>query len=231
MTQGGAERLAVGRVPDLGTPLSPRPPRPGGQDRLSVGGAGEQPNRPVVPAPRGVRNRLTDHLSGSEIPEPDRVVALARRDGDIPVGPEDHLLNPALVAQRLAQRLLAGDLPDLGGAVVTSGQDRPSVGAEGDGTNRPAVPQRCTPGSAAVDLPESGRPVQAGGDHVAAVGAEGRLHDAPLVAEGRARGSPVRASQSRAVPSRLAVTAVRPSGLKATKWTSSECRRRFVSCV
>ena len=182
MTQGGAERPAVGRVPDLGTLLLPRPPRPGGQDQFSVGGAGEQPSRPVVPAPWVVRHRLTDHLSGSEIPEPDRVVDLARRDGDIPVGPEDHLLNPALVAQRLAQRLLAGDLPDLGGAVVTSGQDRPSVGAEGDGTDRPAVPQRCTHGSAAVDLPESGRPVQAGGDHEAAVGAEGRLHDAPLVA-------------------------------------------------
>src|SRR5262249_46200297 len=102
MTQGGAERPAVGRVPDLGTLLLPRPPRPGGQDQFSVGGANEQPSRPVVPAPWVVRNRLTDHLSGSEIPEPDRVVDLARRDGDIPVGPEGHLLNPALVAQRLA---------------------------------------------------------------------------------------------------------------------------------
>src|SRR5262249_52019904 len=150
----------VGRVPDLGALPSPRHPRPGGQDPLSIGGAGEPPNRPVVPAPGVVRDRLTDHLSGPEIPEPDPAVALARRDGDIPVGPEDDLLNPALVAQRPAQGLLAGDLPDLGGAVVTSGQDRPAVGAEGDGTNRPAVPQRGTPGSAAVDLPESGRPVQ-----------------------------------------------------------------------
>src|SRR5262249_603646 len=153
---------AVGRVPDLGTLLSPRPPRPGGQDQSSVGGAGEPPRRPVVPVPRVVRHRLTNHPSGSEIPEPDRLVDLARRDGDIPVGPEGHLLDPALVAQRLAQGPLAGDLPDLGGPVVSPGQYRPAVGAEGDGANRPAVPQRCTRRSTVVDLPESGRPVQAG---------------------------------------------------------------------
>src|SRR5262249_59233123 len=123
-------------------------------------------------------------LRGPESPAPHCLAPRARRDGDIPVGSEAHLLKPALVAQRLAQRLLVGDLPELGGTVVTSGQDRPAVGAEGDGTNRPAVPQRCTPRSAAVDLPKSGRPVQAGGDHVAAVGAESRLHDAPPLTYG-----------------------------------------------
>ncbi len=51
MTQRVAERPAVGRVPDLGTVLSPRHQRPGGQDPLSVGGAGEPPNSPVVQAP------------------------------------------------------------------------------------------------------------------------------------------------------------------------------------
>jgi hypothetical protein len=84
-------------------------------------------------------NRLTDQPSSSQIPEPDRVVDLAGRDGNIPVGPEFHLLNPTVVAQRLAQGLLAGDLPDLSGAVVAAGQDLPTAGAEGDGTNRSTV--------------------------------------------------------------------------------------------
>src|SRR4051794_32490945 len=99
MTQGWGERLAVGRVPDLGTLLLPRPPRPVGQDQFSVGGADETPTRPVARAPGVVRHRRPDRPSGSETPGRDRVVDLARRDGDIPVGPEGHLLNPALVAQ------------------------------------------------------------------------------------------------------------------------------------
>src|SRR5262249_6206669 len=150
-------------LPDLRALLSPSLPRSCGQDQRSVSGADEQlMGRPVIPAPRVVRNRLADHASGLEIPEPDRDVELARRDGDTAVGPEEHLLDPAVVVERLAQRLLAGDFPDLRGTVVTAGQDRPTVGAEGDGTYRPAVSQRCAQRSAILDLPEASSPVQAG---------------------------------------------------------------------
>ena len=104
MTQGCAERLALRRVPDLGTLLPPRGPRPGGQDPLSVDGAGETPNRPVVPAAGVVRNRFADHLSGSEIQEPDRA-GRGRREGrggvpclNIACLPSKHIIHGAKAA-------------------------------------------------------------------------------------------------------------------------------------
>ena len=150
MTQAGAERPAAGGARDLAHSCLPDLHAPVVKIRGAVGGADEQLTRPVFSAPRVVRNGLADRPSRPEIPGPDRVVHLARCDGKLSVGPEAHLLDPALVAQRLAQGLLAGDVPELGGPVVAPGQDRAAVGAEGNGTNGPSVPQRVRPGSAAV---------------------------------------------------------------------------------
>jgi len=76
------------------------------------------------------------------------------------------------VAERLADRLAGGDVPDLRGLVGAGGDDARAVRAEGGGGDAVAMLEGISEGLAGARVPDPGGVVVAGGDDARAVWAE-----------------------------------------------------------
>ena len=158
-------------------------------------------------------------LAGGGVPDAGGPVVAGGDDAGA-VGAEGGRDNHVGVAAEERQLFAGGGVPDAGGAVDAGGDDAGAVGAEGGRGNPAVVAAEERQLFAGGGVPDAGGSVDAGGDDAGAVGAEGGRGNPSVWPRRAASSSPVAASQTRAVPSWLAVTTRVPSGLKAAELTA-----------
>ncbi len=161
-----------------------------------------------------VRERQADGLR--DLPESSRAIEAAGQDRAA-VGAERDRGDRVLMAEEAAQRPAGRHLPEPGGAVVGAREDQLAVGTERDGADAMLMAHRLADGPAGGGIPQPGGPIVAAredGLRPSGLNATDETQSSWVI--GGPIGSPVRASQSWAVRSQLAVRTVRPSGLNAT---------------